>query len=382
MVRSRLDSVKIAIISTMSGSAWGGSEELWAAMAMEALEAGLDVAVSVYDWPSMPPKLLDLEQRGARVFRRALQQRRGFFERVLRRLTFPSWKIMSFEPDVFCISQGGTFDSLSVDDIVSVLYGSGKPYIVICHSNSEGHVPDDSLRRAAREFFLRARSVLFVSQRTLAITERQLASTLDNALVVRNPVNLFELSPVLWPSSATPCLASVGYLQATLKGQDVLLDALGREVWRRRDWRLRLYGEGLDRGYLEALAQHYGISERIGFMGYVSDVRAIWGENHCLVLPSRVESAPLVLVEAMLCGRPSVVTDVGGIREWVEDQQTGFIADAPTARSFGEALERAWIARADWKRIGLEARKSALSKVDLSAGRKLLDIILDGARSG
>ena len=48
--------IKLAIISTMGGSPWGGSEELWASMAQEAITAGDSVALSVYRWPSIPPK--------------------------------------------------------------------------------------------------------------------------------------------------------------------------------------------------------------------------------------------------------------------------------------------------------------------------------------
>ena len=52
---------------------------------------------------------------------------------------------------------------------------------------------------------------------------------------------------------------------------------------------------------------------------------------------------PLALVEAMLCGRTAVVTDVGGNAEWIEDGETGFVAEAATAKSFGAALkERGW----------------------------------------
>jgi len=87
------------------------------------------------------------------------------------------------------------------------------------------------------------------------------------------------------------------------------------------------------------------------------------------------------LVEAMLCGRPAVVTDVGGNTEWIEDGRTGFVAEAPTAKSFGAALERAWLAQADWQKMGIQGRKKALIKFDNSAGKTLLQIVLAAAHS-
>ena len=56
----------------------------------------------------------------------------------------------------------------------------------------------------------------------------------------------------------------------------------------------------------------------------------IWAEHHALVLPSRFEGMPLVVVEAMLCGRPCIVTDVGGNAELIRDGINGFLAKAPT----------------------------------------------------
>jgi glycosyltransferase involved in cell wall biosynthesis len=88
----------------------------------------------------------------------------------------------------------------------------------------------------------------------------------------------------------------------------------------------------------------------------VNDIRAIWEQNHLLVLPSRYEGLPLALVEAMWCGRPAVVTDVGGNAELCGDDETGFVAPAANLRSFNQALRRAWERRAEWPRLGQEAR--------------------------
>jgi glycosyltransferase involved in cell wall biosynthesis len=159
------------------------------------------------------------------------------------------------------------------------------------------------------------------------------------------------------------------------------MEVLDSPIWRGREWRLRLYGAGRDRQYLQTLAQHYGIAEHVEFCGHVDDIRSIWELNHLLVLPSRGEGTPLALVEAMLCGRPAVVTDVGGNTEWMQDGRTGFVAEAPTAKSFGAALERAWLAREHWQEMGIQARNDALAKFDKSAGKTLLSMLLEAAHS-
>jgi glycosyltransferase involved in cell wall biosynthesis len=117
-----------------------------------------------------------------------------------------------------------------------------------------------------------------------------------------------------------------------------------------------LYGDGENRGGLERLARRLGLADRIVFEGHVADVEKIWSLNHVLVMPSRIEGLPLAVVEAMLCGRPVVATDVAGA-EVIEDGVTGFLAEAATVGCMGNALERFWARKEDTTEIGATAAK-------------------------
>jgi glycosyltransferase involved in cell wall biosynthesis len=121
----------------------------------------------------------------------------------------------------------------------------------------------------------------------------------------------------------------------------------------------------------------YGIAEKVEFCGHVGDIRSLWADNHLLVLPSRSEGTPLSLVEAMICGRPSVVTDVGGNLEWVDEPATGFVAEAPSPRAFGNALERAWGSQASWEAMGRAAHQVAMSKVDPNPEQTILSLLIE-----
>jgi glycosyltransferase involved in cell wall biosynthesis len=246
---------------------------------------------------------------------------------------------------------------------------------VICHYNTDIDIPKPHIRRQAIDFFKNSFRVGFVAESNRQGVERQLAITLSNACVLRNPVNLQSRNLVPWPELPAPRLANVARLQATCKGQDILLKILSGAAWRSRTWSLDLYGEGPDRPYLQDLARHLGILERVTFCGHVEDVRSIWATHHLLVLPSRSEGTPLALVEAMICGRPAVATDVGGNLEWVSEPLTGFTAEAPTEKSFGAALERAWQSREVWQEMGMRAHGHALSQFDPSPELTLLDLL-------
>ena len=91
-------------------------------------------------------------------------------------------------------------------------------------------------------------------------------------------------------------------------------------------------------------------------------VEKIWAENQALVMPSRFEGLPLAMVEAMLCGRPIVATDIAGHSEIIDDGITGFLARAPTVPALLEALEKLWQRRrAEVEKIGQIAGRSESS---------------------
>ena len=184
-----------------------------------------------------------------------------------------------------------------------------------------------------------------------------------------------DTARVTLPSASTVNWALVGNLIVTHKGQDVLLSVLQLPKWQDRDWILNIYGDGPDKVYLQELAAFYGLEERVLFHGRVSDIRDVWRRNHMLLMPSHMEGMPLAVVEAMLCGRPCVATDVGGVSEWIEDGRSGFIAAAATEKALDLALERAWQERERWEAIGVLAHERAHALYDPAAGRTLLERI-------
>jgi len=369
---------RVAFISLMDSAPWGGSEDLWAATARHAIGAGCSMAFSTYRWPLVPTQVSDLVGLGATWHPWTFPQRENDTRRWVRRcgrilpvlakpidrLIAPYRPLFEFRPDVVCINQGGTFDILAHDRFRELLNESRRPYAVLCRSNREGMPLSEDERANATDFFKKAGRIGFAARRNLQTAERQLAETLANAEVIQSPLNPRCQDAIPWAADPTARFACVARFYAAHKGQDVLLECLAEPRWKSRDWRLQLYGEGPDRPWLEKLSRRLGLGDRVTFEGHTEDVAGIWRKNQMLLLPSREEGTPQCMKEAMLCGRPVMATDVGGVSDFVEEPTTGYLAEAPTVGSVGHALERAWQTRDRWQSLGQSARSRALAQVE------------------
>ena len=120
----------------------------------------------------------------------------------------------------------------------------------------------------------------------------------------------------------------------------------------------RLPEAGSTSGALRSIVETLKLSN-VRFEGFVEDIEKFWSRHQLLVLPSRFEGLPLALVEAMLCNRTAVVTDVAGNGELIVDGLNGFIARAPTVELLDEAMNRAWNARTGLQEMGSAAGKTA-----------------------
>lgn len=352
---------------------WGGSEELWAGAAAVLAKAGHAVTVFKTGVDRNHPRIGQLRELGCPV-------------RDLHKFCLPSWipmpksmqlvtakraaqkgilplmrtHLAKINPDLLIISQGSNFDGLVYTELCR---NSGRPYVIVSQKASEHLWPLDQNREAIRSTFHAAVRSYFVSQHNLELTQRQIAATIENAEIVRNP---FRVSGKLlpWPKTENDSfrLACVARFETGEKGQDLLLQVLARQEWRSRNLSVSFFGAGVNREGLRELAAQLDL-KNVSFPGFQTDVESIWKTHHALVLPSRAEGLPLALVEAMISGRLGIVTREGGSSEVVEDGRTGFVAESTNVDEFDKAMERAWAVREHWESIGKTARDAIQTMV-------------------
>ncbi len=119
-------------------------------------------------------------------------------------------------------------------------------------------------------------------------------------------------------------LATVGNL-IPLKGQALVIEALTQIPGAQ----LAIAGQGLEDANLRALAARSGVADRVHFLGSIvpEAIARLLAAADVMVLPSQREGLANVWIEALACGTPLVITDVGGAREVVRDASAGRLVE-------------------------------------------------------
>ncbi|MGI8819369.1 MAG: glycosyltransferase family 4 protein [Chthoniobacterales bacterium] len=126
------------------------------------------------------------------------------------------------------------------------------------------------------------------------------------------------------------------------KGQDILLDAIVRlpsDV--RERVRFQIAGRELEPVFCRELrARSNDLHVQLeGALSHVEALRLL-SQADALVLPSRDETMPIVLLEAMSLGKAVIATEVGGIAEWIDDGHNGLLVPPENPTALAEAITR------------------------------------------
>lgn len=122
------------------------------------------------------------------------------------------------------------------------------------------------------------------------------------------------------------------------KGFDILIRAMASVPG---SWQLDIWGDGVERSKLYALAEELGLRDRIRFCGSTMEPFAIMRQADLFVLPSRHEGLPGVLIEALACQCQIVATDCPqGPREILQEGRLGELVPVEDANALAAAITR------------------------------------------
>jgi hypothetical protein len=213
---------------------------------------------------------------------------------------------------------------------------------------------------------LAADCVIAVSNAAKAFLTQAIPRLRHRTVVVYNglPIPPDDFPPPL--TEPTARLSVIGRLNSN-KGQDLAIATVHELARRGRDVRLELAGdtfagyEGTERALREAV-RDLGLEEVVTFAGFCPDIWDLMRRTDIVLAPSRTDSLPLVVIEAMLARRPVVAARVGGIPELIEDGVTGLLVPGDDIPIMIERTEALLDDPAAARRLGDQARAAAVER--------------------
>jgi glycosyltransferase involved in cell wall biosynthesis len=268
--------------------------------------------------------------------------------RNLRKLWAFRRAIMLFRPDIALSIAGTNIALLLTRFLVS------RSFKVVL---SEHSMPSSTLEDI-RSRPLRALTILFTKityrRADLIITPAELVRKelnslfgvpVDKILVIRNPMDLEKIRAASAETVEVPRLPEnafiVGFIGSLTPEKDVRTLLRGFLLLHQKEPRSFLFfvGEGPERPHLEELAQTSGIKDSVSFMGFQQNPYPILSRFDVLVLSSRYEVFPNVIVEALTCGVPVISSDWRG-SDWIYRDNECLFFPIGDSEKLGQALLR------------------------------------------
>jgi glycosyltransferase involved in cell wall biosynthesis len=240
------------------------------------------------------------------------------------------------------------------------------------------HYGTDTLRGkvySALERALMDRTDLFLFESAFARNsyQRMVGTPKNLVRCVFNGVTAKEFDPLTVADDATD-LVYVGEFRH-IKGADIVIEAVARLRAAGRPVTLTLAGDGEETAALHALCETLNLGSAVRFIGHVQ-ARHGFSKGRLLVVPSRGDSMPYVVIEAAAAGMPMLAANVGGIPEIF-----GPFPDGLVTPNDPEALANAIARVLDAPELVQERAKQLRERVFLHfSQRAMVDGVLAGYR--
>jgi len=342
----------------------------------------LNLAHALQQYPDLKLDLVTLDRQETT---RRIEKHENVTVHYLPSATLPSYlstlanirqirtEMMRLEPDLIHAQVAGEFAEAAA--------GTGLPWVLTLHGIRflEVDLWEGFLNKVYRGWFIkrterravkRAQHIISISPFIQATFKGQIRG---NVYDIENPID--EAYFQVRQNSQSSQLLFVGRL-IPRKGVYTLLRAFALLHRRMPNATLRLAGgeafSNESRTYpkqLRAFVAEAGLQESVTFLGALDKSALMEEYSNCsaLVLSSVLETAPMVIMEAMAAGRAVVSTDAGGARYLVEQGQTGLVVPSEDEEALGEALYQVLCDEDKLQAMGHRAREVAIQRFHAKA---------------
>jgi L-malate glycosyltransferase len=172
------------------------------------------------------------------------------------------------------------------------------------------------------------KKICFVSQELLQYYQSKHFNFPVNKIKTLHNNSTFHPSKKEKKENNTIVIGYIGRL-VTLKRLEYLIELTQYLIDNQiHDFQIRIIGDGVQRNALEQESQKRGFQNYISFLGFQKDIEKYYRDFDLFLNPSQEECLSIALIDAGVCGIPSVAFDVGGNNEIILNSQTGFIVKA------------------------------------------------------
>lgn len=247
------------------------------------------------------------------------------------------------------IDEGYDFDLIDAhyfypDGVAAVMLGKyfSKPVTITARGSDINVIPRFAIPRRMIQWAARNANASITVSEALRTAIIGVGAEPSRTFTLRNGVDLDWFHPMDRQAQRKKfgltgfTLLSVGHL-VTHKGHDLVIEALVQLP----EAKLIIAGDGPERSNLEALAHRSGVSDRVTFVGNLTqaDLRDYYNAADVLMLASSREGWANVLLESMACGTPVVASKVGGTPEVVASPDAGRLMPERTAKGVADTVK-------------------------------------------
>ena len=180
------------------------------------------------------------------------------------------------------------------------------------------------IRYKIKKYFPKKVSTFIVSsEESIEAYKKFFVDTQINLVKIYNPIGI---KPIKSFNFQNKTVVSIGRMDDNQKGFDNLIKSFSLVRKKHNDWKLEIYGDGKEKNELEELIKKLGAQDFIELKPTTKDVVKVFNNSSIFVLASRYEGYANILVEALLCGIPSISYDwLMGVEEIIKDDVNGAI---------------------------------------------------------
>lgn len=121
-------------------------------------------------------------------------------------------------------------------------------------------------------------------------------------------------------------------------------------------------GDGPDKNAVSQAIQEYEVADCVNLVGQIphDEIGNIYKDAHLFLLPSAHESFGIVVLEAYIYGLAAVTSNVGGLKDIVVEDKTGYRCSFSDAQEFADTIQKLTIAPAKLNQLRIQAQRSAI----------------------